>query len=141
MGGDVIQPHWTEPFVGIPYGERGRDRASCDCWGLVRLVLAERGIVIPAYDLGHATPEERERVAALIRQEKAREPWLPVQAGEERDYDVVVMPRGRADMHIGIVAKPRTKMMLHVSRALGSSRVESYRDMPRLTFYRHGALA
>jgi len=33
---------WASTYVGIPYRFAGRDRAGCDCWGLVRLVLAER---------------------------------------------------------------------------------------------------
>ena len=40
-----------ERYLKIPYKDGGRDWTGCDCWGLVRLILAEeRGILLPAFD-------------------------------------------------------------------------------------------
>ena len=37
-------------FVGIPHADLGRDRAGCDCYGLLRLVYAEDlGIALPSF--------------------------------------------------------------------------------------------
>ncbi|NMW23861.1 C40 family peptidase, partial [Rhodanobacter denitrificans] len=45
-----IVPAWAGPYVGIPYRTHGRDRAGVDCWGLVRLVMAEVfGAELPDY--------------------------------------------------------------------------------------------
>lgn len=39
-----------ERYLDIPYKDGGRDWDGCDCWGLVRLILAEeRGIVLPSF--------------------------------------------------------------------------------------------
>ena len=45
----MIAP-WTNEYVGIPYRLHGRDRAGCDCWGLIRLVLEkEFGVLVPSF--------------------------------------------------------------------------------------------
>ncbi len=61
-------PAWAAEYIGIPFAERGRTRAGCDCWGLVRLVLAERfGIELPSYADGYETVKDHGRLVELIQ--------------------------------------------------------------------------
>lgn len=115
---------WIDAYVGIPFLDRGRTRATgLDCWGLVRLVLAERaGLDLPAFDTISAFD------AAAVRDEIARHArqWLPVPQHDARAFDVAVMRvHGKinghwlgTDMHVGIV--PRPGRVLHVEKETDS---------------------
>lgn len=127
---------WASSYVGLPWRERGRDGRGCDCWGLVRLVLAEqRGIVLPSF-ADDCAGMDGAAVAALI--EANRGLGVLVAAGAERPFDLVHcrMPcggHGRARLaawHVGIVATPGR--MLHITQSLGAAAIEDYRDGPRL---------
>jgi NlpC/P60 family len=42
---------FADQYCGLPYLRKGRDKNGLDCWGLVRLVLAEQlGQTYPRYD-------------------------------------------------------------------------------------------
>jgi cell wall-associated NlpC family hydrolase len=61
-------PAWAAEYIGIPFLERGRGRAGCDCWGLVRLVLAERfGIELPSHADDYETVKDHGRLVELIQ--------------------------------------------------------------------------
>ena len=105
---------WTNDYVGLPWRERGRDREGLDCWGLVRLVLAEqRGIDLPSYAGDYASTEERAEIAALIA---GRSSGMvePVAAGAERPFDLIQLRDGDAPTHIGLVVAAGD--MLHIPR-------------------------
>lgn len=90
-------------YVGIPFLDGGRDRAGCDCWGLVRLVLRERaGIEVPTY--GEISAADLVRVTDTIRTEADRGPWLEVGCDQVRAFDVCLL-RGRP-LHVGIMRDP-----------------------------------
>jgi cell wall-associated NlpC family hydrolase len=54
----------VEPCIGLLFREHGRDGA--DCWGLVRLVLAEQfDINLPANVAGYAWTEDAPDIAVM----------------------------------------------------------------------------
>lgn len=126
-----------DSLVGIPYLDKGRDRAGCDCWGLVALAFAElAGVELPSYADRYVTGADRQALAALIGGELGD--WLPVVSGSERRFDVVLMREGSYPRHIGLVVTPG--QLLHVQPG-GTSCIERYRGgilANRVVgFYRH----
>lgn len=131
-------------YVGIAWMENGRDRAGVDCWGLVRLVLAEQaGFWLPSYgEIGHVSLLA---IARAMEFERASPDWIDLTDQARRLLDVVVMRRlgeaGSRPVHCGIMVSER--QMLHVERASDSHRV--YLDHPSvrsriLGIYRHKTL-
>lgn len=87
-------------FTGIPYVERGRDRAGVDCWGVVCLVYRERlEIDLPEY---HDAPciAERAELGALIADQRQSGPWVTVD--EPQAYDVAVISYEGHACHVGV---------------------------------------
>lgn len=105
---------WVEDYIGLPWLPRGRDRSGVDCWGLVRLVYAERlGILLPSHDT--VAPSEPLAVMRTIRRESAGMEWQEIAAPAARTFDFAVMRAG----HIGLVA-PRG-MILHIPEGAASA--------------------
>jgi cell wall-associated NlpC family hydrolase len=141
---------WAGAYMRSPFRRGGRDRESCDCFGLVRLVLAEQaGIILPLNDL--IDPQDGRAVSEAVDQEAAAATWLLVHAGQERTFDVVVLRAafkggdGRSyggDVHMGIVTRPG--YLLHTEERNGPMHVpfthHSVRNRIR-RIYRHKALA
>lgn len=112
-------PAWVADYVGLPFRALGRDRTGLDCWGLVRLVLAERfDVHAPAWDGRGYDPArscwDRPAVAALMQAEA--EVWQALAAGAERPGDVLLLFSGRHPCHVGIVVA--TRAMLHIEDGL-----------------------
>lgn len=102
---------WSDPFIGIPYRELGRDRQGCDCWGLACIVYREElGISLPEY-LGYGSVEEHGEIAALIDGAASSPLWLPI-SGPAIAFDIAVFRRGRLASHVGIVI--RHGVMIHM---------------------------
>lgn len=111
-------------YVGIPWQDKGRDRAGCDCWGLLRLVYAEcLGITLPSYGDNYATAADREALHALIAGELG--PWIAIPAGSEQTFDGVLTTEGGVIRHVGIVAG--NGAMLHMPEG-SDSVIASYRS-------------
>lgn len=101
---------WASAYVGIPYRFAGRDRSGCDCWGLVRLVLAERfGIVLDSYDYISGTAE------ALAGAVLEALPLAPVDRVETpREGDLAILRMRGQPCHIGlVVGGPGERNLLH----------------------------
>ncbi|KTR07329.1 hypothetical protein NS365_04535 [Aureimonas ureilytica] len=104
-------------YVGLPFADHGRDRAGLDCWGLLRLVYAERfGLVLPSYGDGYNTVEDGEALAGLIAGHLG--PWREVDASAARLGDGVLMSLGGQPRHVGLWAG--RGMVLHIERGTGS---------------------
>lgn len=124
---------WVADYIGIPFLPHGRTREGCDCYGLVRLVLAEQfGKNLPAfaagYDLGDRVVEAR-----LIDQ------GLPLVGATKVDLpdpgDIVLMAFVGIASHVGIylgdgqvlhVAEGRDSILQAVSSPFLRSRIRGY---------------
>lgn len=105
-------------YMTIPYRDGGRDRSGCDCWGLARLVLAERfGRAVPSFD-GH----DADDVASLA----LGSTFVPVDA--PRPGDIALFMRHMKPAHAGVYLGGRH--VIHMERRAGVC-VESL-DGPRL---------
>ena len=138
MGATVAE--WAADYVGLPFKEHGRDRGGTDCFGIVRLVLAEQfGVELPAYVDGYASTEDAEDIARIIRGELA--PWREIPAGEERPGDVVLIRMLNHPMHVGVVVAKG--WMLHIEEGIDAclDRYDGARWRRRIVgIYRHETL-
>ena len=103
---------WSNAYLGIPYADMGRDRSSCDCWGLARLIYADAlGVTLPSYAGGYVSAEEQTEVAALIGAETRDQTWRVVRTPAA--FDLLLFRHGRHDSHVGIFVSPG--VMLHMA--------------------------
>jgi cell wall-associated NlpC family hydrolase len=94
---------WVKKYIGIPFASNGRTLASCDCYGLVRLVLNnEYKLNLPQLSDDYTDALNVKETARLF------EKHLPVLAGEKisvpQEKAVVVINEHGVPAHIGIVA-------------------------------------
>lgn len=111
-------------YVGLPFLNQGRTRAGLDCWGLVRMVYAEKlGITLP--DFSEIEAFDARRVSRAIAEQVATTSWVPVMTGAEREFDVAVMrgpifsESGQAfgvPRHVGIITDDRR--VLHIEKGI-----------------------
>lgn len=131
------RPAWASNYVGIPYRDRGRDRDGVDCWGLVRLVYADRfGVILPDYLGDYVTAENSTEIAPIVAVEAASKRWA--QAGAPRVGDVGVFRILGAEGHVGVYVGD--SRMIHSLAGVGSveERVDSPLWIPRLAgWYRY----
>ena len=130
-------PIWAGRYIGLPFREHGRERSGLDCWGLVRLVMAEQfGRPLPSFISEYRRTTSAEDIGRLITREAAA--WMGVEAGREKAGDVIVLRMRGVPMHVGLVLGDRH--MLHIERGVDSA-IERY-GSPRWSeriygFYRH----
>lgn len=81
----MIIPAWAADYVGLPYLEKGRTRAGVDCWGFVRLILAEvAGQSLPDYSDAYTRPGDQTSVAAAV-ESGLRDGWQQVDRPQALD--------------------------------------------------------
>jgi len=92
-------------YMAIPYKVNGRslDDGGVDCWGLVRLILAEqRGIHLPSYDMyGEKIRLHSGSMVPQIAPEAEEHGWSPVDPPLKR-WDLVFFQVG-VELHIGLM--------------------------------------
>lgn len=88
-------------FIGLPFRDHGRDRTGADCWGGVRMVLAElRGIVLPDYGSGYRETMDCDGIGASIREGLVRD-FERVAAPQP--FDLVIFKLAGKPWHVGLV--------------------------------------
>lgn len=91
-------------YVGLPFADKGRTAEGADCWGGVRLVLAElRGIVLPDYGDNYAGNGDADGIGAAILHGLVRD-FRKVD--EPRPFDLVIFNLCRKPWHVGLVVRP-----------------------------------
>lgn len=123
---------WADRFTGIPFRAHGRDRNGCDCWGLVRLVLAEiASVELPL--LGEYSPDS---AAETHNGFVAGFSEVPVAAVDHpRALDIAVFTTMGRPRHVGVMCSPTH--VLHVERGTDSviESIHSHRLARRLEGY------
>lgn len=112
-------PRWVEGYLSIAFVDKGRTERGCDCFGLVRLVLARQKVLILA-DYGFVAVRDRSSINEQITTAMAnRDQWCPVSLSEAQAFDVVVMTATVTDQdwHVGIMVTERH--VLHTEFASG----------------------
>lgn len=122
--------HWSAGFVGIPYVDRGYDRAGACCWGLLWLVQREVfGQDVPRHDEPVAMVQAGKELMAATFFAGAR--VVPVEPADVRDGDVLHMRAFRAGkatrLHCGVLIDRHH--VLHTSITTGAI-VEDLRRAP-----------
>jgi cell wall-associated NlpC family hydrolase len=100
-------------YVGIPFVKKGWTREGAHCWGLVRLVYEDEGVILPEY--GEISSEELIAIARAVRRDSAMDPWMIAEKPYRR-LDVVLMRNfkpGHEPIHIGVLLDHRR--MLHTT--------------------------
>lgn len=98
-------PAWVAAYVGLPFADKGRTYAGCDCWGLVRLVLAEQfGIALPDYSDAYVDAHDHDSVSAAV-QAGLRDGWSQVE-GARQCGDLLVIKIAARPWHCGLMVTP-----------------------------------
>ncbi len=108
-----------DQYIGLPFKDHGRDRCGVDCWGLVRLVLAEQ-CDIQLGDYLYRDTRDQINIPAAFAQGALE--WQPVAVGQPGD--LVLLRVGSRPMHVGLVVEEG--LMLHVQSGVNGSLIEHY---------------
>ncbi|MEX2444511.1 MAG: NlpC/P60 family protein [Alkalispirochaeta sp.] len=123
---------WVGEYIGLPYRAYGRDRQGVDCWGLVRLVLAEHfSIELPDL-VGDYDAADDDAIARLIDDTRTLVDAEPID--EPRDGDIAVLRYMGHTTHVGVVVGDS---VLHASGTRWSilQRRDSVHIAPRIRGY------
>jgi cell wall-associated NlpC family hydrolase len=122
---------WPAEYIGLPFAAKGRDRAGLDCWGLVRLVLAERfGRVLPIWSEGYDQIEPNPKTAAHLA---ACAQTLPrLSPAEALPGDVLLFRIGGELAHVGVDIGEGRMLHIHEGINVCIERWQGPRWQPRI---------
>lgn len=98
-------PAWVAAYLDIPFVEAGRDRAGADCYGLVRLVLAEQfGIAIPRDTAGTCTSDvgKTPRADIVARVQATLADCREIPRDQIAPGDMVLLRVEGRPLHVGV---------------------------------------
>lgn len=104
---------WARDYIGIPFADRGRDRNGLDCWGLVRLVLAEQfGKELPSLADNYDSANDDVCVSKLVNTQR---PILKAQRiSNPKPGDPVLLKIRGLLCHVGVYVGDGC--MLHIRK-------------------------
>lgn len=131
-------PPWADSYVGLPWANAGRTGDGLDCWGLYRLVAAERfGVMHPEYRavvwtprVGRAEQAEANRELAAYMEGERLTGWStvweaagappdePLGGGLAMAGDLVWIRSVGARTHVGMAVA--SGWMLHIEEGIDS---------------------
>jgi cell wall-associated NlpC family hydrolase len=133
-------PAWVEAYIGIPFKDRGRTREGLDCWGLVRLVLAEQyGVDLPSYEARYETTSDRVAVAKLFFQEATSSRWRRLTLAQAEPPDALTMTVLGVS-HVGLLVAPERFLHVLPGRETCVERLRPHWQARIEACYRHEAL-
>ena len=103
---------WANDYIAVPFLEKGRSHAGCDCWGLGQLIYREqRGIELPGYEELYENTRDKATLERIIFEERQAR-WR--QVTDPKEFDFALLRMGGVPMHVGIVTKPGK--MIHCAK-------------------------
>ncbi|RXF72127.1 NlpC/P60 family protein [Hansschlegelia zhihuaiae] len=119
---------WALDYRGVPFAEDGFTRDGLCCRGLVWLAFREVQSIEVETHRGRPSSMERAAAEALFRGAFGVGPWVEVERGAEREFDVAwfyeIREQSMTATHVGLVIRPG--LMLHASRTAGVVTPEPY---------------
>ncbi len=108
---------WWGKYIGVPFVDGGRTIADgLDCWGLFRLVYAERlGVDLPTY--GEISAKDLMAVARAMRSGADR--WRGVVKPRALDGVLMRFYNSSNNGHCGVMVS--AKAMLHTEAAISAA--------------------
>lgn len=128
--------HWSAPFVGIPYLDKGRSAAGVDCWGACWLVHTVHLCHpdFPSYADRYVSGDEHAEISAIVAGEAELPIWQRIE-GRPQPYDILFFRRGRWDSHAALAVD--AQWMLHTSAAAGQTVIERFDTGRKPSVYRY----
>lgn len=124
----------TEPYLQIPYRDKGRSWQGGDCWFLCYTIYArELGIILPRYDSVSLHTTGNEALGDFIETETRRF----IRVDNPRAFDLVLCYQGRHATHIGCAIDGRE--MIHLREGVGVA-IEPVAKWDVYGFFRHEAM-
>lgn len=116
-----------EPYIGREF-----DPEIWNCWTLCKTVLEnEAGIIVPSFAEHYSEIKKFKTLAQVFKAEQQHaEMWGDIAAGEERQFDIVLLRKRSLPIHVGIVTRPG--YMLHVEED-----IETVEEPYRRLKYKH----